>query len=132
MGVLITNRDSTRDDAIRQVVLADRSPRADHDADHGAHDGADDQQSQGDADAPPQFVSDRLSADGRAEVAVHDTGHPVAVADRDRLVEVQLGGLGVDHRLRRPRIALQQAVQRLELSDASVKIRNEATASSTM
>ena len=37
-----------------------------------------------------------------------------AVAQRDRLVEVQLGGLGVDHGLRRPRVALQQAVQRFE------------------
>ena len=95
--------------------------------------GADDQQSQADADAPPQFVRHRLSADGGAEVAVYRAGHPVAVADRDRLVEVQLGGLGVDHGLRRPRIALQQAVQRLELlSDASENVRNEATASSTM
>ena len=115
-GVLITKQRQHRDDAIGQVVLPDRAPRADHHADHGAHDRADDQQPQADADAPPQFVGHRLSADGGAEVAVHHAGHPVAVADRDRLVEIQLGGLGVDDGLRRPRIALQQAVERLELT----------------
>ena len=33
---------------------------------------------------------------------------------RNRLVEIQLGGLGVDDGLRRPRVALHQAVQRME------------------
>ena len=36
------------------------------------------------------------------------------VPDRDRLVQVQLGGLGVDRGLWRSRVALQQAVQGLK------------------
>src|SRR6185295_11425206 len=98
-----------------QVVLPDRTPRTDHDADHGAHDRADDEQTQADADAPPQFVRHGLSADCLAEVAMHHAGHPMAVADGNRLVETQFGGLGVDDGLRWSWISLQQAVEWFEL-----------------
>src|SRR5258708_5158992 len=56
-----------------------------------------------------QRVTAELPADGGAEVAVHDAGHPVAVTDRDRLVEIELVGFRVDDDFRGPWVALQQA-----------------------
>ena len=53
---------------------------------------------QADADAAPQLVGHRLAGDRRAEVAAHRARHPMHVTERDRLVQVEFGGLGVDHR----------------------------------
>ena len=43
----------------------------------------------------PQLVGDRLTGDRGAEVAAHRPRDPVRVTQRDRLVQIEFGGLGV-------------------------------------
>ena len=82
----------------------DRRQDAEGQADHQCDDHRERQQTQGGQQPRPHLLGDRPTADdGKAEVALHDVGEPVVVADRNRLVQPELVPPLIDLRARHSR-----------------------------
>src|SRR6478672_4099831 len=108
-GVLNNNSD-----AVAEVILPNRSPSADDNADHRPEHRTDDEKPQADPDSAAELRRDGLARDGRAEVTAHCAGCPLRVTHRNRLVQVQFGLLRLDHLLGRAWVARFEAVERFE------------------
>ena len=95
--------------------MAQRPPHSEEYAKHGAHDAADEQQTQRDAHPTAHFFIDAFAVDGEAEIAVHEATNPryIPLENRGLIVLVDFIQLLIDRRLRDGRVFLQVVVARV-------------------